>query len=611
MSMQTRSYGVNPLLGTFFGIFVAGLVAIVVLLLILEQLGVSDVISRRLLLGGYLGLFAVIGISAHTAIPTEFFHVARRVPAFFTGVVLAVVGIGGTGFLALPGALFLAGFDVLCLMLGLVAGFVAMALLIAPFIRKFGAATVPSYLGQRFDSTAVRLVAASVAVPALVLLALAELKVAFLAAGWLAGTSEIVTILIVLTALLSVMLPGGIRSLTWANAAQGLAMLLALLVPIAIVAVMTTNLPLPQLSHGPVLRALVRNEAASGIPVSIAGALAFELPTDGLQAIAGRFGAPFATIGSAAFAMAMLAVMFGIAGSPALLPRTASTVSVYETRKSLGWAVLLVGIAVPTFSAVAVFLRDFLTDNLVGVAPDALPATFKALANVGLAAVDGQPERVTATGLLFRRDGIMIALPVLSGLPAALIDLIAAGVLAAALAGAAASLAQIGVIMGDDVLLALQRERVRNGVRINLTRAAMGVLVVIGVWFAAVLPGDPLHLFLWSLAISGSALFPVLLLSIWWKRMNVPGALAGMVVGLLLPIGAFVVVSFGALGDSALLVGVIGVPAAALASLLATWLGPAPSRHVLELVRDLRVPGGEAIADREARRQAQSRPKLG
>jgi cation/acetate symporter len=137
------------------------------------------------------------------------------------------------------------------------------------------------------------------------------------------------------------------------------------------------------------------------------------------------------------------------------------------------------------------------------------------------------------------------------------------------------------------------------------------VLVVIGLWFAAVLPGDPLHLFLWSLAISGSALFPVLLLSIWWKRMNVPGALAGMVVGLLLPIGAFVVVSFGALGDSALLVGVIGVPAAALASLLATWLGPAPSRHVLELVRDLRVPGGEAIADREARRQAQSRPKLG
>ncbi|HEX4893708.1 MAG TPA: sodium:solute symporter, partial [Hyphomicrobiaceae bacterium] len=573
--------------------------------------GVSDVTSRRLLLGGYLGLFAIIGLAAHTAIPAEFFHVARRVPAFFTGVVLAVVGIGGTGFLALPGALFLAGFDVLCLMLGLVAGFVAMALLIAPFIRKFGAATVPSYLGQRFDSTAVRLVAASVALPALVLLALAELKVAFLAAGWLTGTSDLVTSLIVLLALLSVMVPGGIRSLTWSNAAQGLAMLLALLVPIAIIAVMTTNLPLPQLSHGPVLRALVRTEAASGIPVSIAGALAFELPTDGLQAIAGRFGAPFATIGSAAFAMAMLAVMFGIAGSPALLPRTASTVSVYETRKSLGWAVLLVGIAVPTFSAVAVFLRDFLADNLVGVTPEALPATFKALANLGLTAVDGQPERVTATGLLFRRDGIMITLPVLSGLPAALIDLIAAGVLAAALAGAAASIAQIGVIMGDDVLLALQRERVRNGVRINVTRLAMGLLALVGVWLAAALPGDPLHLFLWSLAVSGSALFPVLLLSIWWKRMNVPGALAGMVVGLLVPIGAFAVVAFGALGDAALLVAVVGVPAAVMAISVATWLGPAPSRHVLELVRDLRIPGGEAISDREARRQAQARPKLG
>jgi cation/acetate symporter len=106
-------------------------------------------------------------------------------------------------------------------------------------------------------------------------------------------------------------------------------------------------------------------------------------------------------------------------------------------------------------------------------------------------------------------------------------------------------------------------------------------------------------------------LFPVLLLSIWWKRMNVPGALAGMVVGLLVPIGAFVVVAFGALGDAALLVAVVGVPAAVMAISVATWLGPAPSRHVLELVRDLRIPGGEAISDREARRQAQARPKLG
>jgi cation/acetate symporter len=607
MVSQTKPRGTSPLLGIYFGIFVAGLVGIVFLLLIFEQLGMSDQTLRNLLLAGSLGLFGVIGAAAYTRAPAEFFLAGRRVPAFFAGLILSIVALGGTGLASFTGILFLIGFDALCILLGVVAGFVAMAMLIAPFLRKFGAITVPAYLGMRFDSTAVRLGAASIAVPALLLAATAELKISLWAAAWLTGLPETVTAALIVAVVVVTLVPGGTRSLTWSSAAQAIAAFLALLVPVGIAAVMITNLPLGQVSHGPVLRALGRTEVASGVSAAIAPIFAFDLPGERLEGMIGRFSTPFSSVGSGAFLLATIAVMLGIAGSPALLARSATTVSIYETRKALGWTVFLVGTAILSFSAIAVFARDWIMSNAVGVAPDRVPVAIAYLADMGLLAIDGRPPTITPETLLYKRDGVLLALPVMMGMPAVLVHLVAAGVLAAALAAVAASITQLGIILVEDVSIVLLVERPRPETRILLSRLAIVVAAGTAGWLAAAFPGDPLTLLLWSLALSGSGLFPVLLLSVWWKRVSTLGICAAMLVGLLATAAAFVLHSLGTDHSPAVLVAAIATPLAIVVAVLVSVVTPGPSRHVLEMVRDLRIPGGETIADREARRALQKR----
>ena len=128
--------------------------------------------------------------------------------------------------------------------------------------------------------------------------------------------------------------------------------LVALIVPVTIVAVMVTNFPLPQLTNGPLLRALMHSEAAQGLPVVDASSLTFALPADGIAHIAKRFTAPFGAIGPMAFVVAMLTVLAGIASSPWLLPRVTMTPGVYETRKSLGWGTVEVTPTGPSAFAV-------------------------------------------------------------------------------------------------------------------------------------------------------------------------------------------------------------------------------------------------------------------
>jgi cation/acetate symporter len=134
---------------------------------------------------------------------------------------------------------------------------------------------------------------------------------------------------------------------------------------------------------------------------------------------------------------------------------------------------------------------------------------------------------------------------------------------------------------------------------------------LIGTSIAVLTPADPLALVLWAFALSGSALFPVLVLSIWWKRLNALGAIAGMAVGFAVAIMMILTGEGARLGVPSALAGVFGIPAALAATLVATWLGPAAGRNVLARVREMRVPGGETVHDREMRLLRQKQRQRG
>lgn len=601
MSTTQRNRLVNPRLGTYFGIFVSAFVSLLLISVIAEQLGVPDAALRWSMLLAPLSLYAAIGIAAHTQEVPDFFAAGRRVPAFFTGLAVAVTAIGGVGFVSITGLMLLNGFDALCIVNGVVGGFVVCAVAVAPYIRKFGSYSVPSYLGRRFDSRLLRVVTATLLCAPLLLFIIAELKIGLIAATWLTGASEqTMAVLFALTIIGSIGL-GGMRSLSWSGTAAGLAVIIAIIVPAAIAALEFTNLPIGQFTHGPVMRSIGKLEYTQGIPVPILSPFVFDFAGTGLEPVARRIAAPFTSIGSASYVLTSLMLMMGVATAPWLLPRIGATPGVFETRKSLGWAVFAFGSLMLTLAAVAVFERSIVMKELVGQSPSTLPEWFSSLVAAGHAAVDGRLPKLPLSSFAFKRDAALFTLPVFTEYPAALLYLGLAGGVAAAFASASATIFALGLIVAEDGFNGGRADVPAATPRLLVARAAIVFTAVIGALLAVALPGDPLMLVLWALGLSGATLFPVIMLSIWWKRLNAWGALAGVVVGFVVAFAGILAAQANWTGIPSALVSIFAVPAGLLAAAIGARIGPAANRHVLELVRDMRVPGGETVYDREQR----------
>jgi cation/acetate symporter len=594
---------VNPRLGTFFGIFSAAFAALVLVALMLEQLGISDLAIRLLMFGGPIVLYGAIGILTPASEPTDYFACGRRVPAFFNGLLLAITALGGAGLIALTGAFFVAGFDALCLSLGICAGLVFMGVLLAPFLRKSGDYTVPSYLSRRFESRTLRIVAAAVLTVPLLLLLAAEARFAAYAASWLTGQPEVIMALAVVVCATAMIFAGGMRSHTWSGSAKAIAALVALAVPVTIVALMISNLPLPQMTHGNTLRVITRAEAARGLPFLAAPMLAFDLPGQGLEPLAKRFIQTFGNVGSLAFVLMALVATAGTAASPLLLTRPGSTPGVHEARKSFGWAVLIAGTIFLTLPAIAIFLRYYLLSEVIGQPVDRLPGWFQALEQAGIARVATTTPTVSFVNVSFDRDAAWFALSYAAGFPGVLVYLSLAGALAAALAALAAGLLAGAAVLSEDIVHGLQAEPPSDRARLGVTRVTLAGIALVTAWLAVAAPADPLRLFLWSLTFSASVSFPVLILSVWWKRTTAWGAMAGMLTGLVVATLAILLGEAGAWSLPSVLAGAVGLPAGLAAAIAASVVTPEPSRNVINILQEIRVPGGETLYDRELRLQ--------
>ncbi len=603
MSTTTPRRLVNPLLGAYFGIFVSVMASLVLMVLIFELLGVTGPLLRMSMLLVPLALYVVIGVATATSEPQEFFAAGRRVPAVYTGLTIAGSAVGATGLVAMTGLFFINGFDAWCVSIGLVAGFVATALLVAPYLRKFGAFTVPSYLGRRFESRLLRLAAAATMLVPMVLIAAAEFKMGAAAGAWLSGMPASVAAVMLCAVLIFTVVFGGMRALTWTNTAQVIAALLAMVVPVAIVAVLETNLPLPQFTHGPVLRGIGRLEAMQGVPMPIAPPLALDFAGQELRALGHRMAQPYASVGPLAFILLSLSLLCGVAASPWLLPRSGCTPGVYATRKAGAWAIVFCGLVMLTAASVAVFVRFYVMHEVVGQNPGNLPQWFQQLQRLGLAEVvsQGSPARLAVTDLAFTRDGVLFALPIAAGFPEVVLLMALTGVIAIALLGASAAVVGIGNVMAEDGVGGLVAEPPAAPLRLSIARISAVVVAIVTCWIAIFIPSDPFQLMLWGLALSASAGFPVIVLSIWWKRLNAVGAAAGIVVGFGVAVLAILGAEAGWLGLPSVLAATLGVPAGFAGAVLIGYAFPGPDRIVLERVRAMRLPGGETMEDRESR----------
>ena len=596
---------VNSRLGVYFAIFASAYVAVILLAMIGEQLAWPPAAVRWAVVLVPLGFYAIIGMAGSTRDPIEFFAAGRRVPAVYNGLAMAFSAFGGTGLVAMTGTLFLVGFDALCLVIGGLAGFVVMGILLAPFFRKFGAYTIPSYLGRRFESPSLRRISAVIVAVPLTLMLVAEIKTAAFAGAFLTAAPSWSIVALVTAALAITLWPGGTRGLTWSSVAEAIAALLALIVPVTIVAVLWTNLPLPQLSYGPLMRALARQEATQGLPLVFAQGFTFDLPGAGLSSITKRFATTFGAVGPQGFVTAMLTIMAGVAVAPWLLPRVATAPGVYHARKSIGWATLVFGLLMLTAAGIAVYMRVLLFD---ATSDGTVPAFVLELASRGYTEIDAKavasfPEasRSALASIAVLRDAVLLMLPSAAGLPGVFVAFAVAGAIAATLAGGSAAATALGSLLAEDIVHGGKAEPPPDGPRLTTARLGIAFALASGGAGAAFVPGDAFDMLLWALALTGSTLFPVLVMSIWWKRINAFGATAGIASGFGVALLAIIAGELQWLPVDPSLAGLFGIPASCLAAIAATLATPHPGRHMLELVRDIRVPGGEILYDREMR----------
>ena len=608
MSLETHYRPISPRLGTYYAIFTSSYISLVLFLLILEQLGARTLWLSHIMMSVPIALYLGIAIY-NRSLDLRMFHAAgRRAPPVFVGLSLAISALGGIGFFALTGAVYMIGFDALSIVLGMVAGFVVAAVLFTPFLRKSGAFTLPGYFRQRFNSTLLGAIAAAMMVIPLFLLLAAEISLGAMMASLFASVSYETAVTIGAVVIIVAAIAGGLASLIWTQSAQYIVMIAGFMTPIVILSVLLGYVPVPQLTYGLLFERIETLELAIGVAPTEPGSM-IGLPGDAREPVLKSFLQPFGAIDRIDFILLLLCFLGGSATLPSLLNRAGTTPNVFESRQSWAWGLLFLGLFLISVPAYAAFAKFLTLQDLAGTPASQLPGWIARLAEAGLADFTdkNQDGVISAAELLVSRDGVTLALPIIGNLPFIIVVLVAVGGIGAALAAGASHCLAMGQSIAEDIYRGVVHRKATPSRRQLLARLGCIAFIVPVTWFVAAQEIDVLRAAAWAMSLTASAFLPVLVLSIWWKRITLLGAMAGMLAGFgvaLAHIALAEIAGGSLLGISSLVSAVIGVPVGAVAAIGVSMLGkPSPER--IEFVDELRDPSGQALYDRAVRAQIQ------
>jgi len=588
-----------------FALFIA-------LLAVLEQHGMPPRWIGYAFLFFTIAMYAIIGVASRTSDVSEYYVAGRRVPAVFNGMATGADWMSAASFIGMAGTLYLSGFQGLAYVIGWTGGFVLVALLLAPYLRRFEQYTIPDFLGARYGGNAIRLVAVAAAILASFVYVVAQIYGVGVITSRFVSLQFEIGVFVGLAGILVCSFLGGMRAVTWTQVAQYLILIVAYITPVAILSWNVTGNPVPQLVYGKVLqevthleerlfhspaelevRQLYRERAdlyaqkimqlpdslnyerdqlstqinqlkASDAQMKDIVALERQrrdLPHDPEQARARWETAMFSAVDRSkppihhaeAFPgdteaerdilrINFLALVFcltvGTAALPHVLVRYYTTPTVRQARESVFWSLLFILLLYITAPAYAVFAKYEVLAHLAEIPIAKLPSWVAAWAKVGLVSI----EDINGDGILqlaelsLNPDVIVLATPEIAGMPYVVSGLVAAGGLAAALSTADGLLLTITSALSHDVYYRIVRPGASTQFRLVIAKSLLLVVAVLAATVAAQKPGTILSMVAWAFSIAGSAFFPALVLGIFWERATRAGALAGMLVGVMLSI---------------------------------------------------------------------------
>ncbi len=524
-------------LGRIYGFYTGGFVAFVLLLAVLEIIGVPNKILGYLFVFFTLAVYAIIGVLSRTAQVSEYYVAGRSVPAFYNGMATGADWMSAASFVGMAGTLFLLGYDGLAWVLGWTGGFVLVSILIGPYLRKFGAYTVPDFLSFRYGGNFARALGVIVLVACSFTYVTAQIYGTGIIASRFLGMQFEIAVFAGLVGILVCSMLGGMRAVTWTQVAQYIVLIIAYLTPIVILSTKIYGIPLPQLTYGHAIADITAREQ--------------EMLANGLAAAASLKPhiQPFINYSPLNFFAIILCMMVGTASLPHILMRYFTTPSVREARQSVAWSLLFIFLLYFSAPAYAAFSKLEVYTNIIGRDLSAIRPWLFNWGELGLIqicgknavnidaviaackAVAGHPGVVRLQDFVINTDVIVLSTPEIAGLPYVISGLVAAGGLAAALSTADGLLLAIANALSHDVYYKMIDPNAPTARRLIVARVLLLIVAVVAAATAATKPGDILAMVGWAFSLAMAGNFPALVMGVWWKRTTSTGAVCGIIAG--------------------------------------------------------------------------------
>jgi len=555
-----------------------------------------------ILVGVTFAIYIGIAIWTRASSTKEFYVAGGGVSPLANGMATAADWMSAASFISMAGIISFAGYDGAVYLMGWTGGYVLLALLLAPYLRKFGKFTVPDFIGDRYYSKTARLVAVFCALLVSFTYVAGQMRgVGIVFSRFLEvdiNTGVIIGMLIVL--FYAVL--GGMKGITYTQVAQYCVLIFAFMVPAIFISIQMTGNPIPQLGFG--------SQLADGSGTYL---------LDKLDGLSTELGFAQYTEGSKSmidvFAIT-LALMVGTAGLPHVIVRFFTVKRVKDARKSAGLALLLIVILYTTAPAVAVFARTNLIETVSNKEYANVPDWFKKWEKTGLITFtdknkDGRIQYVAnkdQNELVVDNDIMVLANPEIARLPDWVIALVAAGGLAAALSTAAGLLLVISSSVSHDLIKKIINPNISEKNELVAARLSAVAAVCVAGYFGINPPGFVAAVVALAFGLAAASFFPAIILGIFYKRMNKEGAIAGMVVGITVMLLYMMKYKLGWFDDvlpdksdwwfgiSPEGFGTVAMILNFIVSIVIMKFTPEPPQDVQDIVENIRIPSGAGEA---------------
>ena len=549
-----------------------------------------------LLAGGSFLLYIIIAIRSRATSTSDFYIAGAHVHPVANGLATAADWMSAASFISMAGIIAFMGRDGSVYLMGWTGGYVLLALLIAPYLRDFGKFTVPDFIGDRYYSRTARLVAVVCAIFVSFTYVVGQMRGVGVVFSRFLEVDISIGMFIGMGIVFFYAVLGGMKGITYTQVAQYCVLIFAYMVPAIFISLLLTGNIVPQIGFGSELR-----------PEFGGGYLLDRL--DGLNEELG-FTAYTDSVRSRLDVLCITgALMLGTAGLPHVIIRFFTVPSVRAARWSAGYALLFIAILYTTAPAVAAFARTNLLDTVNNADYSEMPQWFRTWENTGLIVFedksgDGRIQYVAdpaVNELTVDRDIIVLANPEIAQLPNWVVGLVAAGGLAAALSTAAGLLLVISSAISHDLLKRSLVPAISEKQELLAARVAIMAAVIVAGWLGLDPPGFVAQVVAFAFGLAASSFFPAIVLGIFSRRMNMPGAVSGMVAGIVFT-GAYIVYfkflnpaadNAGSwwFGISPEGIGTLGMFLNFAVAIAVCRFTAAPPAEIQTLVEEIRVPG--------------------